>query len=65
MINGTYKHKKTGKIYQVGGGIKVINTTNDQNQEMVMYIDPRKPFEIYVKEKEEFNKEFTLIKIGN
>jgi len=65
MINGTYKHKKTGKIYQVGGGIKVINTTNDQNQEMVMYVDPRKPFEIYVKEKKEFNKEFTLIKIGN
>lgn len=32
---------------------------------MVMYVDTRKPFEIYVKEKKEFNKEFTLIKIGN
>lgn len=49
MIAGIYKHKKTGKLYQVGGGISVINTTNDQDgQEMVMYIDPKKPFQIYL-----------------
>ena len=64
---GTYKHKKTGKLYQVGGGIKVINTTNDHDgQEMVMYVDPKKPFQIFVREIKEFNEKFTLIrKIGN
>lgn len=65
MIGGFYKHNKSGRVYKVGGGIKVINTTNDQNKEMVMYIDPLKPLEIFVKENEEFNKEFTLIKMGN
>ena len=66
MISGIYKHKKTGKIYQVGGGIKVINTTNNQNgKEMIMYIIPNKPFEIYVKEKGEFEREFTLLKLDN
>jgi hypothetical protein len=60
---GTYKHKKTGKIYQVGGGIKVINTTNAQDgQEMVMYVDPKKPFQIFVREEKEFKEKFTLIK---
>ena len=40
-----YKHKKTGKLYQVAdtmGILKVINTTNAQDgQEMVMYLDPK------------------------
>ena len=60
---GIYKHKKTGKIYQVGGGIKVLNTTNAQDgQEMVMYVDPNKPFQIYVREISEFKEKFTLVK---
>ena len=63
MIAGIYKHKKTGKLYQVGGGISVINTTNDQDgQEMVMYIDPKKPFQIFVREIKEFNEKFILIR---
>lgn len=63
-----YKHKKTGKLYQVGGfpGISVINTTNAQDgQEMVMYIDPKNPKKIFVREKKEFNEKFELVRIGN
>lgn len=63
IIGGTYKNNETNKTYKVGCGIKIINTTHGQaGQEMVMYIDPIKPFdEIYVKEVKEFTKEFTKV----
>ena len=62
IVGGIYKNKKTGKLYQVGSGIKVINTTNDQDgQEMVMYVDPKKPFQIFVREKKEFSEKFISI----
>lgn len=64
-----YKHKKTGKLYQVAdtmGFLKVINTTNAQDgQEMIMYLDPKKPNKIFVREKKEFNEKFTLVKTSN
>lgn len=65
----TYRHKKTGKLYQVAdtmGFLKVINTTNAQDgQEMVMYLDPKKPNKIFVREKKEFEEKFTLFKTSN
>ena len=70
MRGGIYKHKKTGKLYQVADtdtmGLEVINTTNAQDgQEMVMYLDPKKPNKIFVREKKEFNEKFTLFKTSN
>lgn len=62
---GSYRHKKTGRIYQVADNnnlIEVINTTNAQDgQRMVMYLDPSKPNMIFVREKNEFNKKFEKI----
>lgn len=69
MRGGIYKHKKTGQLYQVAdtmGFLEVINTTNAQDgQEMVMYLDPKKPNKIFVMERKEFDEKFTLFKTLN
>ena len=55
-----YKHKKTGNIYYVFKYDKLINTTNaNDGQEMVFYGRLGK---FYVREKNEFYEKFEIIK---